>query len=126
MFDPATKTVLVVEDEAATRSLLSMILEAHEYRVATACDGQDALDMMREHRPDAILLDLMLPGIDGYEVIRILNAGPMRVPIIALSAACASAEIVRGKVRASLEKPCATQVILRTLERVLTETAAHS
>jgi CheY-like chemotaxis protein len=124
MFDPSTKVVMVVEDEAATRSLLTMILESQDYHVVMAGDGQDALDKVREHRPDAILLDLMLPGIDGYEVIRILNDGSMPVPIIALSAAGASTEIVGGNVRASLQKPCGTDVILRTLERVLMETAA--
>jgi CheY-like chemotaxis protein len=121
MVEPTTKLILVVEDEAATRTMLSLVLEAQGYAVMTACDGQDALDKVQSVHPDAILLDLMLPGVDGFEVIERLSTMPTAVPIITISAHGTRPQYSPHIVRAVLEKPCPTEVILRTLEGVLTE-----
>jgi CheY-like chemotaxis protein len=67
------KTVMVVEDEPAIRSLLSITLEGENYHVETAADGQEALEKVEQMHPDAILLDLMLPKIDGWALIDALN-----------------------------------------------------
>jgi CheY-like chemotaxis protein len=82
------KTVLVVEDDAALRGLLSLVIEARDYRVDTACDGREALDKVRERRPDAIVLDLRLPTMNGDEVMRRLRADARfaDIPIILVSA----------------------------------------
>src|SRR4051812_12072049 len=81
-------TVLVVEDEPAVRALLSLILETRDYRVVTATDGAEALARIQTDRPDAILLDMMLPTLDGWAVIETLDrtAQAGRIPIIAMSA----------------------------------------
>lgn len=78
-------TVLVVEDEPALRETLAYNLSRQEYRVESVGDGVTALDAARRLRPDLILLDLMLPGLDGIEVCRILRQ-EMNVPILMLTA----------------------------------------
>jgi len=79
------KRVLVVDDDAKTVELVKMYLNRDGYRVLTAYNGNDALKLAREGHPDLIVLDLMLPGIDGLEVCRILRR-ESDVPIIMLTA----------------------------------------
>ena len=76
--------VLVVDDEAAIVRALTVNLTALGYRVDAAASGEEALRKAADHRPDAVILDLGLPGIDGVDVIRGLR-GWSRVPIIVLS-----------------------------------------
>ena len=79
------KKVLVVDDDAKTAELVKLYLNRDGYRVLTAYDGIEALQMARENYPDLIVLDLMLPGIDGLEICRILRT-ESDVPIIMLTA----------------------------------------
>ena len=79
------KKVLVVDDDAKTVELVKLYLNRDGYRVVTAYDGNEALRMARENHPDLIVLDLMLPGIDGLEICRILR-NESDVPIIMLTA----------------------------------------
>jgi len=81
----AGKRVLVVDDDVKTVELVKLYLNRDGYRVLTAYDGVEALRLARESHPDLIVLDLMLPGIDGIEVCRILRA-ESDVPIIMLTA----------------------------------------
>ena len=78
-------TILVVEDEKKIAELVRLYLESDGYRVLVAYDGQRALELARQGRPDLILLDLLLPGMDGLDVCRILQA-ESRIPIIMLTA----------------------------------------
>ena len=80
-----SKRVLVVDDDAKTVNLVKLYLNRDGYRVITAYDGTEALRLAREIRPDLIVLDLMLPGINGLEICRILRA-ESDVPIIMLTA----------------------------------------
>jgi DNA-binding response OmpR family regulator len=80
-----SKRVLVVDDDVNTVELLTLYLKRDGYRVLTAYNGVDALRLAREGHPDLIVLDLMLPGIDGLEVCRTLRA-ESDVPIIMLTA----------------------------------------
>jgi DNA-binding response OmpR family regulator len=77
--------VLVVEDDATLRETLVYNLTREGYAVTAARDGQAAVRLARERAPDAIILDVMLPGIDGFEVCRILRR-EMSVPILMLTA----------------------------------------
>jgi two-component system alkaline phosphatase synthesis response regulator PhoP len=77
--------ILVVDDEPAVTNLLSYNLRKASYAVLTAADGREALALARESQPDLILLDLMLPGVDGLEVCRELRK-TRDVPIIMLTA----------------------------------------
>ncbi|HSM58854.1 MAG TPA: response regulator transcription factor [Candidatus Sulfomarinibacteraceae bacterium] len=80
-----THKLLVVEDEATLLETLSYNLSRQGYDVQTASDGNDALALARREPPDLIILDVMLPGIDGFEVCRILRK-EMSVPILMLTA----------------------------------------
>ena len=85
---PLELTVLVVEDEAAQREILSYNLAAEGYRVITAETGAKALERMREDAPDLVLLDWMLPEVSGLEVCRQLKASrdSQATPVIMVSA----------------------------------------
>lgn len=79
------KRVLVVDDDAKTVELVKLYLNRDGYKVLTAYDGVEALRLARESHPDLIVLDLMLPGIDGLQICRTLR-GESDVPIIMLTA----------------------------------------
>jgi two-component system, OmpR family, alkaline phosphatase synthesis response regulator PhoP len=79
------QTVLVVEDESSIASFVALYLKNAGYRVQTAGTGQDALDVLGRERPDLIVLDLMLPDIDGIEVCRRVRRGS-DIPILMLTA----------------------------------------
>jgi len=77
--------ILIVDDDEKTVDLVKLYLEKDGYRVLTAYDGLEALELARQKQPDLIVLDLMLPGVDGLDVCRILRA-ESKVPIIMLTA----------------------------------------
>ena len=77
--------ILVVEDELVLRETLAYNLNKQGYTVLSASDGDQAVEIAREENPDLILLDIMLPGLDGFEVCRILRQ-EMNVPIVMLTA----------------------------------------
>jgi two-component system OmpR family response regulator len=87
---PASPTVapriLIVDDNADIRELVSQLLEAEGYIAATAIDGEDMLKQLGRDKPDIILLDVMLPGRDGFDLCRQLCADPEMPPIIMLTA----------------------------------------
>ena len=84
---PAT-TILIVEDNEASRDALSRRLERRGYRIVLAVDGHEAVAKGRSASPDLILMDLGLPGIDGWEATRLLksDSSTAQIPIIVLSA----------------------------------------
>ncbi len=81
----AAKKILVVEDEASLRETLSYNLMQQGYEVSTAQDGREGLRLARQEKPDLIVMDVMLPELDGMEVTRILRA-ESNVPILMLTA----------------------------------------
>jgi two-component system phosphate regulon response regulator PhoB len=93
-----TPLILVVEDEAALVTLLRYNLEREGFRVAEARDGEEALLMAREQKPDLVILDWMLPLLSGLEVCRQLRRGPETrgVPIIMLTARGEEGDKLRG------------------------------
>jgi CheY-like chemotaxis protein len=82
------RRVLVIEDDAESRFFLAENLTRAGYRVETAIDGNDGLACALSSRPDLIVLDLAMPGLDGWETARLLRAydGTARIPIVALTA----------------------------------------
>jgi CheY-like chemotaxis protein len=118
-----TRTVLVVEDEPAIRGLLSLTLEAEDYRVTTAQGGQEALNQVRDQKPDAIVLDLLLPDLDGWTFIRSLeqDGKTRQIPIIAVSAGVKRAPVGELGVKAFLSKPFDLEMLLVVLDDVLRE-----
>ena len=82
------KAILVVDDEKNIRELVKFNLESRGFKVIEAADGEEALNLVKTMAPDLIILDLMLPKIDGLEVCRILKGDPStkKLPIIMLTA----------------------------------------
>jgi DNA-binding response OmpR family regulator len=89
------KRILVVDDDAKTVELVKLYLNRDGYKVITSYDGLEALRIARESRPDLIVLDLMLPGLDGLQVCRTLRA-ESDVPIIMLTAKTAEQDRLVG------------------------------
>src|SRR5262245_35657603 len=81
--------ILVVDDEPSLRLLVCMFLESEGYVVETAASGDEALRVLHDRRPDVLLLDLMMPGMDGWEVLRACRAQVdlADLPVIVMSAA---------------------------------------
>jgi two-component system OmpR family response regulator len=88
--------VLVVDDEPNILDVITMALRYEHFEVATAANGRDALAGVREFRPHVILLDIMLPDMEGYEVARRLGADRAGIPIIFLTARDTTEDKVRG------------------------------
>ncbi|MGC8594864.1 MAG: response regulator [Candidatus Kryptoniota bacterium] len=92
------KTILVVDDESDIVELIKYNLEREGFRVETSADGNDAIKKASTMLPDLILLDIMLPGKDGYEVMKILNQNPStsKIPVIFLTAKSGEFDEVLG------------------------------
>jgi len=92
-----TFTLLIVDDEKQNRALLTELLQ-DEYRIVLAKDGRQALDRAREHSPDLILLDVLMPEMDGYAVIRALKNGDQTraIPVIFITALDSVGDEERG------------------------------
>ena len=88
-------SLLLIEDDDAIRTALELSLTRQGHRVATAATGEDGLKLLREQRPDLIVLDVMLPGIDGFEVCRRIRRTD-QLPIILLTARSDDIDIVVG------------------------------
>jgi CheY-like chemotaxis protein len=80
--------ILIVDDERQNRQLLEVLLLAEGYELDTAGSAEEALAAVRRQRPDLILLDIMMPGMDGYQVVARLKADPhtASIPVVMLSA----------------------------------------
>lgn len=90
--------ILVVDDEPPILRLMEFILAREGHQMVVAVNGEEALARVAEHKPDLILLDIMMPRIDGYEVVRRLRADPdhSAIPIIMLSAKAQDGDVQKG------------------------------
>ncbi len=84
----AVKTILIADDDEDLRLLVQVTLENPTYRILTAEDGCKALDVVQQHQPDLLILDWMMPGLTGCEVITQLRQNPetMVIPVVMLTA----------------------------------------
>lgn len=87
--------ILLVEDDPSLREAVCMALESDGHRVTTAATGDEGIERWRQHRPELVLLDVMLPGKDGFEVCRAIRAHD-QVPIIMLTARSDPIDVVVG------------------------------
>jgi CheY-like chemotaxis protein len=124
-----TAKILCIEDEDGMRDLLRLILEAAGYAYVDARDGAEGLEKIRSERPDLILLDLMLPSVDGAEVLLRKQEDPAirDIPVIAVTALASPFDQIMWKRRTEIEdyitKPFVRKDLLETIERVLTRQA---
>jgi two-component system, OmpR family, alkaline phosphatase synthesis response regulator PhoP len=127
----AKETILVVDDEEDILELIRFHLSREGYGVVVAASGEEGLQMARRNRTDLIILDLMLPGMDGLEVARSLKMEPKTrsVPILMLTAKGEDADIVAGlEIGADdyVTKPFSPRVLLARVKTVLRRGAAES
>lgn len=120
----AYETVLIVDDNADARLLLSVRLKAHGYEPVFAADGLEAIAMARQAQPDVILLDLGLPGGSGFLVLDRLKCdlALAGIPVVIVSAEepeVAQARALAGGAAAFVQKPVAQRQLVETIERVL-------
>jgi DNA-binding response OmpR family regulator len=89
-------TILIAEDDSVTLESLAACLEPEGFRVLKARNGEEALQLWQKHQPDLLCLDIMMPGVDGYEVCRRVRAADASVPILFLSAKSEEIDVVVG------------------------------
>src|SRR5438477_3117837 len=98
MNQPGPSSLLIVDEEEAVRDALSRRLERRGYRVSTCSDGQRALDLIADRHFDLVLLDVMMPGLDGFQVLEALRSSYniAELPVIMVTAKHESEDIVRA------------------------------
>lgn len=117
--------ILCVEDEAGMLDLLRLILEAADYVFLGARDGAEGLEAMRDEQPDLVLLDLMLPEIDGAEVLLRKKQDPaiQQIPVIAVTALTSPFDQLmwkrRTEIKSYVTKPFKRKELLDTIAQVL-------
>ncbi len=118
------KKILIVDDEKQLVSLVSLHMKMSGYEVLSANDGEEALSIIKEERPDLIILDLMLPKIDGWEVCKRLRAESRmgNIPVIMLTARSESADKLKGFECGAddyVTKPFSPRELVARVKRVL-------
>jgi CheY-like chemotaxis protein len=119
----AVPRVLVVDDDEVIRRLITLNLELEGYDVHTAVDGIDGLQRARDLRPDVVTLDVMMPGLDGWQTTLRLRADPdlARTPVCLITALAQQADIARGAqvgADAYLTKPFDPADLVATIRRL--------
>lgn len=120
------KKILVVEDEKTLLKLESVLLKSKGYRVTGATSGTEALALVQRERPDLVLLDVMLPGMDGFKVCQHLKEAPETrdIPVVMLTSRTRQEDIARGREVGADEyitKPFQSAQVTRTVARLLGE-----
>ncbi|WP_067793926.1 response regulator transcription factor [Actinomadura formosensis] len=121
-----SRRVLIVDDEANIRDLVDVALRFHGFTTGTAATGEEALRAVRKERPDLVLLDVMLPGLDGFEVCRRLRADGDQVPVIFLTAKDTPSDTVIGLTLGGddyVTKPFSIEALIARVRAVLRRTA---
>lgn len=119
-----SKMILVIEDEKSLQNIIKAFLEDAEYRVILAADGMEGIERFRKNKPDLVLLDLMLPKIDGFAVCEILRK-ESQVPIIMLTALDDESSQMKGFNALAdnyITKPFSMPVVIKHIEAVLRRT----
>lgn len=119
------RRVLCIEDEPEMIDLIRLILERKGFEVMGAVGGEEGLAAIKREKPDLILLDLMMPDVDGWEVYRQMKADKelAKIPVIVVTAKAQSIDKVLGlhiaKVEDYVTKPFGPQELLESVERIL-------
>jgi two-component system, cell cycle response regulator len=120
--------VLIVDDEQDTLTLFRIILELNGYTVITTLNSNDALGLIAKEQPDVVLLDIMMPGLDGFELCKLLrqNAATRALPVIFVTA-YEALDLEERRIEAGadmiIHKPIDTRLMIATITEVI---ALHS
>ncbi len=121
------KIVVCIEDEQDMIDLTRLVLESHGYRVLGAFGGEEGLELVRAVKPDVILLDLMMPGLDGWEVYRLIKSDPStaNIPLVVVTAKAQGRKEILEQFPQSVDayviKPFGPFELLAALNKVLGE-----
>ena len=118
------KKIVVIEDDPTSQKFLELVLAKEGYTVVTASNGLDGLRKIREETPDLLLLDVMLPGVDGFEISHRLHSEPekTKIPIIMMSAKAQNSDkdaALKVGANAFLSKPIDRIELLKTISELL-------
>ena len=118
------KKILIADDRPEVVELVRVILEGEDYEIVDASDGKEALKKVRLEKPDLVLLDVVMPKMDGFEVCRKLKKDPQtkEIPIIMLTAKAQEVDKEKGReVGASdyITKPFSPSALLTKIEEIL-------
>jgi two-component system, OmpR family, response regulator VicR len=125
MAEKSTKLILCIEDEQEMIDLIRLILSRRGFDVRGASSGEEGLNIIRKEHPDLILLDLMMPDMDGWEVYQQMKAdeATKNIPVIVVTARAQSIDKVLGlhiaKVDDYIAKPFSPQELLNSVDNVL-------
>jgi len=119
-----SKTILIIEDNDLNMKLFSDLLEAHGYGTLKTKDGIEALELVRKHKPDLIIMDIQLPEVSGLEVTRWIREDESisHIPIIAVTAFAMKGDeekILQSGCEAYVSKPISVTEFLGTVEKFL-------
>jgi two-component system response regulator MprA len=117
--------LLVVDDDPSVREALALVLDLNGFEVATAVDGRQAIRALSVDSPDAVILDVLMPGLDGLEVCRRIRATGNRTPVLMLTARAEVSERVAGLEAGAddyLAKPFAREELIARLRALLRRT----
>jgi len=121
------KKILIVDDEDDILHFLELVLREKGYEVVTASGGHEALTKAQVDRPDLVLLDIMMPQMDGWEVLKLLRVdeGTSHIPVAMLSARTEAKDRVQGLQEGAIDyicKPFSLQDLLAKIDAIFTET----
>jgi CheY-like chemotaxis protein len=119
------KTILFVDDEAPLLEVRRILFEALNYTVLTACSGEEALNLLQERSVDAVVLDYLMPAMDGEETARRMRQLNATLPILLSSGCLDLPRSLLEIVDASIDKGRGPLVLIKTLEQLLQGRAVH-
>ncbi len=116
--------ILIVEDDRTTIKIISHLLEQHDFKVLSATDAEEGLIMTFKELPDLVLLDIMLPGMDGFQFLAKLRANQQtsRMPVIILSSLSGEKDVLKGLERGASDyilKPFSPQILFFKIKKIL-------
>lgn len=122
MSDLSVSSVLVVDDAAFSRRMLRKYLEAEGCNVLEAANGRQALEMVQQHQPDCVLTDLLMPDVDGFQLLKTIREQGWTMPIAIITADIQDASRQRGLELGAakfINKPAKEQEVRQTVRQLL-------
>ena len=124
------KHVLIIDDSLTETRVLKAVLERHGYKVSTACNGQEGIEVAQSYQPDLILMDVVMPLLNGFQATRQLsrNEQTRDIPIIVCSSKSAQTDrlwAMRQGAREYLVKPVKVRQLLEVVEKHINGNARH-